>query len=300
MRFSPTARFGLPALATGILFVSFSPLLVQVSEVGPSTTAVYRALFAMPALTAWMLLEQRAEKKMPRRKLKARDWGLLALTGLFFTGDLIAWHSSIRLSGVANATFLAHLSTPIIAIGAWLMFSERLTWGFMAGLVLAMAGTALIMGASIVEPGGSLLGDGLGLLTAFFYGGYLLTIKHLRESLPSGLIMTVSTAFSFFGLLIAALLMDDTLFPVTLLGWGTLVAIGLIMHAGGQGLITVAFRHLSASFASVALLATPVLAAFFGWLILGEPLTLMQSLGCAAVLAGIALSQRLGVTGGKS
>jgi drug/metabolite transporter (DMT)-like permease len=72
------------------------------------------------------------------------------------------------------------------------------------------------------------------------------------------------------------------------------------MHAGGQGLITVAFRHLSASFASVALLATPVLAAFFGWLILGETLTLMQSLGCAAVLAGIALSQRLGVTGGKS
>ncbi len=295
MRFSPTARFGLPALALGTLVISFSPLLVQVSEVGPSTTAVYRALFALPALSAWMLLEKHKEHVL-LGKLTTRDWGLLVLMGLFFAGDLIAWHSSIRLSGVANATFLAHLSTPIIAIGAWLMFRERLTWGFMAGLVLAMSGTALVMGASSLEPGGSLLGDGLGVLTAVFYGGYLLTIKYLRERLPSGLIMSASTAFSFFALLIAAILMDDTLFPVTLLGWGTLVAIGLIIHAGGQGLITVAFKHLSASFASVALLATPVLAAFFGWLFLNETLTLLQSLGCAAVLAGIALSQRLGVT----
>ena len=292
MRFSPTASFGFPALAAGILIISFSPILVQVSEVGPSATAVYRALFALPALTAWLLLEQRQEH-VPLRRLRARDWWLLALTGLFFTGDLVAWHSSIRLSGVANATFLAHLSTPIVSLGAWLLFRERLTWGFMAGLVLAMAGTALIMGASSLGESGNLLGDGLGVLTAFFYGSYLLAIKHLRESLPSGLIMAVSTAFSLLGLVVAALVMGEGLIPATLLGWGTLVAIGLVIHAGGQGLITVAFRHLSASFASVALLATPVLAALFGWLLLGEILTLLQSLGCAAVRAGIALSQRL-------
>ena len=293
MRFSPTASFGLPALAVGILVISFSPVLVQVSEVGPSATAVYRMLFALPALTAWMVLE-RGPEHVPLCKLKMRDWGLLALAGLLFTGDLVAWHSAIRMSGVANATFLAHLSTPIISLGAWLLFRERLTWGFMVGLVLALAGTALIMGASILEPSGNLLGDGLGLLTAFFYGTYLLVIKQLRDSLPSGLIMAISSAFSLIGLLVVTLVMGEELLPLTLLGWGTLVAIGLLIHSGGQGLITVAFRHLSASFASVALLATPVLAALFGWLFLGETLTLLQTLGCAAVLSGIALSQRLG------
>ena len=293
MRFSPTASFGLPALAVGILVISFSPVLVQVSEVGPSATAVYRMLFALPALTAWMVLE-RGPEHVPLCKLKMRDWGLLALAGLLFTGDLVAWHSAIRMSGVANATFLAHLSTPIISLGAWLLFRERLTWGFMVGLVLALAGTALIMGASILEPSGNLLGDGLGLLTAFFYGTYLLVIKQLRDSLPSGLIMAISSAFSLIGLLVAALVMGEGLLPLTLLGWGTLVAIGLLIHSGGQGLITVAFRHLRASFASVALLATPVLAALFGWLFLGETLTLLQTLGCVAVLSGIALSQRLG------
>jgi drug/metabolite transporter (DMT)-like permease len=293
MRFSPTASFGAPALAAGILVISFSPVLVQVSEVGPSATAVYRMLFALPALSAWMLLERRTEY-VPLRRLKAKDWWLLAFAGLLFTGDLVAWHSSIRLSGVANATFLAHLSTPIVSLGAWLLLGERLTWGFFAGLVLAMTGIALIMGASTLGASGSLLGDGLGLLTAFFYGAYLLAIKQLRESLPSGLIMAVSGAFSLIGLVVAAAVMGEGLIPATLLGWGTLVAIGLVIHTGGQGLITVAFRHLSASFASVALLATPVLAALFGWLLLGETLTLLQGLGCATVLAGIALSQRLG------
>ena len=164
----------------------------------------------------------------------------------------------------------------------------------MVGLMIAMTGTALIMGASTFGLSGHLLGDGLGVLTAFFYGGYLLVIKQLRESLPSGLIMLVSSAFSLLVFLIAALVMGETLVPETLVGWGFLVAIGVGIHSGGQGLITVAFRHISASFASVALLATPVLAAFFGWLLLGETLTLPQSIGCAAVLVGIALSQRFG------
>ena len=293
MRFFPTTGFGIPALAVGILVISFSPVLVQVSEVGPSAIALYRMLFAMPALTAWMLLERRGEPAR-QRGLTRRNLMLLGLAGLFFAGDLIAWHNAIRLSGVANATFLAHLSTPIVSIGAWLIFRERLSWGFMIGLMIAMTGTALIMGASTFGLSGHLLGDGLGVLTAFFYGGYLLVIKQLRESLPSGLIMLVSSAFSLLVFLIAALVMGETLVPETLVGWGFLVAIGVGIHSGGQGLITVAFRHISASFASVALLATPVLAAFFGWLLLGETLTLPQSIGCAAVLVGIALSQRFG------
>ena len=291
MRFSPTTGFGIPALAVGILVISFSPVLVQVSEVGPSAIALYRMLFAMPTLTAWVLAERRWEPTH-KRHLTRRNLMLLALAGLFFAGDLIAWHNAIRLSGVANATFLAHLSTPVVSIGAWLIFRERLSWGFMTGLMIAMTGTALIMGASTFGLSGHLLGDGLGVLTAFFYGAYLLVIKRLRDSLPSGLIMAVSSFFSLLIFLIAAVVMGETLVPETLIGWGFLVAIGIGIHSGGQGLITVAFRHINASFASVALLATPVLAAFFGWLLLGETLTLPQSIGCAAVLAGIILSQR--------
>ena len=67
--------------------------------------------------------------------------------------------------------------------------------------------------------------------------------------------------------------------------------------AGGQSLIALAFRHLPVSFASVTMLANPVLVAILGWAILGEALAPLQGLGCAGVLAGIALAQRLGRVG---
>ncbi len=41
----------LAALAGGILGLAFSPLLVRMSEIGPSATAVQRVLLAMPVLT---------------------------------------------------------------------------------------------------------------------------------------------------------------------------------------------------------------------------------------------------------
>ena len=285
-----TKHVGILALATGVITISFSPLLVQMSEVGPTTTAVYRMLFAIPVLVAWSSLELQTTVNS-EWKIAPRQWGLLALGGILFAGDLIAWHSSIRLSGVANATFLAHLSTPIIAIGAWLIFNEHLNWKFLSGLTIAMIGTALIMGASTLHSSGNLLGDGLGLLTAFFYGAYLLTIKQLRLSLPSGVIMLATSVFCLPVLLIAAFFMEDQLFPDTWIGWGILLGMGLIIHSGGQGLITVAFRHISASFSSVALLATPVFATLFAWLILKETLTYVQAFGCSAVLVGIAVSQ---------
>ncbi len=283
-------HFGILALALGVITISFSPLHVQISEVGPTTTAAYRMLFAIPALVAWTSIEH--QTAVTREwKITPRQWGLLALGGLLFAGDLIAWHSSIRLSGVANATFLAHLSSPIIVLGAWLIFNERLNWRFLSGLTIAMIGTALIMGASTLEVSGNLLGDGLGLLTAFFYGAYLLTIKQLRLTLPSGIIMLATSIFCLPALLIAAFFMEDKFFPDTWIGWWILFGMGLIIHSGGQGLITVAFRHISASFSSVALLATPVFATIFAWLILKETLTYIQAVGCSAVFLGIAVSQ---------
>ena len=66
----------------------------------------------------------------------------------------------------------------------------------------------------------------------------------------------------------------------------------LISHVGGQGLIAYALAHLPAAFSSVSLLLQPVAAALLAWLILSEPLGVVQGLGGAIVLAGIAIARR--------
>lgn len=280
------------ALAAGIIGISFSPIFVSLSEVGPTATAVYRMALALPALALWMGLERRAEPA-PRR-LTRRDWLILALSGLMFTGDLVAWHTAILTTGVANATFLGNLAPLVVTLGAWLLFHERITLGFLLGLAVALGGAGLLMGANAFTGSGDLLGDALGVITALFYGAYLLTIKQLRGGLPTGQVMLLSSAFSCIGLLAASLVLGEGLLPATLYGWGMLVGIALLSQAGGQSLIAFAMRHLPASLASATMLANPVIAALLAWVILGQALQPLQGLGCAVVLGGIALTQRLG------
>jgi drug/metabolite transporter (DMT)-like permease len=50
--------------------------------------------------------------------------------------------------------------------------------------------------------------------------------------------------------------------------------------------------HLPATVSSVGLLAQPVLAALFAWVLLGEALGWLQFAGGVAVLVGIRVAQR--------
>ena len=73
---SRAARLGALTLALGIIGISFSPIFVKLSEVGPTATAIYRMGFALPAMAAWMMLEARGP--IAPKKLTGRDWWLLA------------------------------------------------------------------------------------------------------------------------------------------------------------------------------------------------------------------------------
>jgi len=70
-------------------------------------------------------------------------------------------------------------------------------------------------------------------------------------------------------------------------GWLILVALAVVSHAGGQGMMTFALAHLPTSFSSMMGLMQTAVAAVVAWLILSEPLTLMMLLSGAAILAGI-------------
>jgi len=132
------------------------------------------------------------------------------------------------------------------------------------------------------------LGDGLAVLAAAFYAGYLLAVKHLRRSFATSTIMAWSGLVSCSGFGLIAWLSGDKLRATTTGGWLVLWALALVSHVGGQTLIAYGFGHLPASFSSVSLLWQPVVAALVAWGILGEPLRLMQAVGAVVVLAGIA------------
>jgi drug/metabolite transporter (DMT)-like permease len=89
-----------------------------------------------------------------------------------------------------------------------------------------------------------------------------------------------------------ALLTEQSLFPPSAFGWAMLFGLAFVSHAGGQVAITYALAFLPPAFSSLTLLLQPVVAALLAWVLLSEPVGLMQAIGGAIVLIGILIARR--------
>jgi len=285
-------RLALAMLFAGAAAIAFSPIFVRLSELGPTATAFWRVAFAAPALVLWLGAENRRRDRDAVRPANARDRWLLALAGLCFAGDLAFWHWSIRFTSVANATLFANFAPVFVTPAAYLLFGERFRPAFVVGLVLAIAGAAVLMSASLSFSGAHIFGDALGLVTAGFYAGYMLVLGELRSRFATATIMAWTAVVAAVLLLPVALVSGESLVATSAYGWTVLLLLALFSHAGGQSLIASAFAHLPTSFSAVALLLQPAIAACLAWLILGESLGPLQALGSVLVLAGIVIARR--------
>ncbi len=281
-------RPALAALLVGATCIALSPIFVRVSEAGPTATAFWRVALAVPAL--WLLCP--ILKKTPVSAATA-GWPLFLAAGAAFAGDLAFWHSSIKLTSVANSTLLANLAALFVTLAAWVFLRQRPSGPFLAGLAAALAGVALLVHTSLEFSPTGLVGDALGVVTAMFYAGYILAVKRLRDRGESTLrLMAATSTITALFLFPIALASGEQMLPATAFGWWMLLGLALVSHAAGQGLIAYALAHLPAPFSSVSLLFQPVMAAAFAWALLSEPLVPLQIAGACVVLAGIYLAGR--------
>lgn len=281
--------FALPALIAGAIAIGFSPIFVRLSELGPVATGFYRLLLALPLLWLWMRWEDRAAPAEARWLTKTLR---MAVPGILFAGDIFFWHWSIAKTTVANATLFANFAPVIVAIGAWLYLRERITLQFVVGLALSMVGAALLVTGSVALGTRYVFGDLLGLITACFFGTYVVAVARLRDRHGASVIMFWSSAVTCVLLLGATLVSGEGLVPASASGWIALLALAWISQAMGQGLIAYALGHLPASFSALVILIEPLTAAILGWIWLGEALGGWQVIGGSVVLAGILVAQR--------
>jgi drug/metabolite transporter (DMT)-like permease len=278
----------LGALLAGATFIALSPIFVRVSEAGPTATAFWRVALAVPAL--WAL---HWAKPTTRARRYSGKWPLLLATGLAFAGDLGFWHTSIKLTSVANSTLLANLASIFVTLAAWIFLRQRPTRFFLTGLGAALTGITLLVHSSLEFSPTGLAGDALGVVTAMFYAAYILAVKGLRDRGETTLhLMAVTSTVTAALLLPVALATGERMLPVSASGWWILLGLALVSHAAGQGLIAYALAHLPAAFSSVSLLFQPVMASLFAWGLLAEPLAALQVTGGLIVLLGIYLARR--------
>ena len=282
-------RSGLAALILGAVAIGFAPIFVRLSDVGPVATGFHRLFWSVPV---FLLLMYRA----PACRTSPGQCRVMALSGLFFAGDMIVWHLGIMLTSVANASLFTNMAPIFVALALWLIWRRRPSARFALALLVAFTGALALVGGAPDLSLERLAGDGLSLLSGLFYAGYILAVGRARENLPTPLLMAVGGAVAALVILAAALALGETVWPTTLRGWAVVLGLALVSQCACQGLIAWGLAHVSASFGAVVLLLQPVVAVLMAWVLFAETLGIVQVVGVMVVLAGIHLARKANPT----
>lgn len=269
------------ALALGLMGLAFSGIFVVWAHAPGAVTGFYRMgiatlVWALPFARQW------------RNDNKPTDWrevGLAVLGGLFFASDLIFWNTGVLISGATTPTLMSNTAPLWVGLGAMFFFREKLGRMFWVGLLIALTGSAIVLGQDALKNVG--LGSLYGLLSGVFYGGFFIVTQRSRQKLDT----LISFWWGVFGATIflglTAVLLGQPFTGYSSFTYLNFLAIGLIVQVFGQFAISYALGHLPASIISPTLLGQPILTALLAIPFLGESFNRYQVLGGTAVLVGI-------------
>jgi len=281
---SGMGRRPLATAALGAMCIATSGVVVRLADAEPVTVAVYRCLYALPALGLITHLESRRLGRLPTR---ARNLAWVA--GFFFALDLIFWHNAIDAVGAGLATVLGNLQVMVVGFAAWFLLGERPQASLFAALPVMLVGVVLISGAIGEDAYGRdpALGVVFGVATSLAYAAFLLILRQgsgdLRRAAGPLFHATLAAAF-------AAALWGAVSSTEWNPGWqahGWLIVLALTSQVAGWLLISRSLPRLPAAVTSVVLLLQPVGAMMLAAVALGERPGSAQLAGAGLILIGV-------------
>jgi drug/metabolite transporter (DMT)-like permease len=289
---------GYLSLTGSIVGVGSALIFVRLSEVDPTATLMLRAV-AATLILGFVVSPVPARRRIRLNEVVPRDLFLLALSSAIFGADLLANQWAVHFTSVANTALLINLTPFFVLIFSWLFLRERITMTKTLTVILALAGSVLIVlggqGRTELSWTGDthLLGDFLALVSAALYGVYMIMTKDLRARMPTLLVMIANSLVIAVLLAPLAMATSSPILPATVGGYLLIVAYALVSQLLGHGLMAYALRAVDTTFASMFTLLTPVVSVLLGWLILGEGMGMTQMVGGAIIMVALAWFQQV-------
>jgi drug/metabolite transporter (DMT)-like permease len=215
---------------------------------------------------------------------------LIGIGGLF--GYHFFYFTALRNAPAVEASLIAYLWPLLIVVGSALMPGERLRWNHVAGAVLGLAGTVLIVtrGGALSFDSRYAFGYAMAGVCALLWSAYSLLSRRFAE-VPTGIVTWFCAATSVLSLL-CHLVLEQTVLPsgagqwLAVLGLG-LMPVGAAFYAWDFGVKRGNIQVLGAASYAAPLLSTLVLIATGfaepSWNVIGA---------CLLITAGAVLAAR--------
>jgi drug/metabolite transporter (DMT)-like permease len=272
-------------MAIGAMLLSSTSLFVVYAHTAPTVSGFYRMFFGGGMLLVWVALRGQWQ----RFTWHDLAWAVLPAAG--FAADLIQWHRSILWVGPGIATLLTNFQVFLMALVGFAFYRERPGRWFVPGMLLAMVGLWLLVGAHwSMFDAQHRLGIWLGLGSGLAYTVYLLSF---RQALKMHTRLSPAQFLGLMSLMCALMLWlwgraeGDRFALHGVVSWSVLLALGFFGQVLAWLLMVRAMPRLPASLVGLLLLLQPALAFLLDVILLGRPTTSGDWTGLVLALAGI-------------
>lgn len=289
-RLAANHRLRLPIIVWLILAMIWGStwlfIKLGLEDLPPFTFAGIRFVIAAIILLIVILIRRRP---LPRA---GRDWALIAGTGLLafaINYGLLFWGEQRTSSGLAAilqtiipvfGLILAHLHLP----------EERITWPKLIGVVLGIAGVALIFSNQMETGGKAAFQGSVAIVVGAFGAAYSnVLVKSRGGHLDYAVLAAGQMICGLVPLLIVGTVFEGN--PLKL-RWTPLALVSLFYLAiMGSAVAFLLYywlvRHMEVTKTMLIALITPLLAVSLGMFVRGEELTWRVAAGGACIMAGI-------------
>jgi drug/metabolite transporter (DMT)-like permease len=281
-------KMSVPAAFLGVVLIwSTTPLAIQWSSEGWGYLFGVAGRMVLGTAVCFILL--RALKYEFPWHRAARHTYLAAAVGIYGAMLSVYWGAQFVPSGLIAVFYgLVPMVTAVMA-AVWLR-EQSLTFGKMAGVVLAFAGLLTIFGADILLRGQAWAGAIAVLLSVFLHSASAVWIKRIDAGLPGLTVSTGGLLISMPLFLLTWLVFDGTV-PAAVLPRAGMALLYLVVIATAVGftLYYYLLKNIEASQTGLITLLPPVLALMLGQVLNGEHIPHAVWLGSALIVAGLVM-----------
>lgn len=207
--------------------------------------------------------------------------GLSLAGGVLYVAEALCYFHGLKFASSGIVSLLLYLFPGLVMLMAWLLYNERFT----ATRVMALALAALGLVMTLDPQGGARpLGIALGVGSALFYAAYILLADRLTRrtgALDAAGVVMISAAI----VLAVISLTNGFEPPQTLRGWSSVFGLAIVSTVIPITALLAGMERIGPVRTAMLSTLEPLITALLGAAILGERMTLVQSVGGLLIIA---------------
>ena len=278
MRFfskSPNLLAGIIITVLAYFFFAIAGSLVK--AIGPNISS-FEIVFFLNFFSLIIIIPYCLKKKT--LNFRKSFWSYHLIRDITGVASYICYYAAIKYINLIDATVLAYTSPFFTPFIWWVWAREKIEKDVWWTIILGFIGIAFILKPTenIFRPG-AIIGLASGVLSALS----LVTVRILNQRQAS----LSHTLFYYFlvGTIIAFPIMTFYWKQPSIIEWIYLIAIGLTI-VFGQILLTIAYRHGTASFLSPLSYSIVIFILFISWIVFNHYPGLLSFIGTALIVIG--------------